>query len=389
MSNLIGKACEIVATLATLSGFAYAFISLFGALKFSRERKVAPVSTFTPPVSILKPLKGTDPEMYQSFRSHCLQNYPQYEIIFGVSDANDPAIAFVEKLKSEFPDRSIQLVVCRENLGTNTKVSNLAQMLRVASHEMLVVNDSDIRVAPDYLHDSIGSLRDPKVALVTCLYRAVPGASLGSHLEALGITDFAAGVLAARELEGGIHFGLGSTLAFRRQDLLAIGGFEAFSDYLADDYQLGSRLVSHGRTGTLSSSIVETYLPAYSLAEYVTHQLRWARTVRDSRPWGYAGLVLTSYLFWACLTVIFSGRAAWSFALLTFAIVLRVTAILVVGKRALSDASMISRVLLIPLREVLGLFIWALGFLSHRVTWRGESFTLKHGKLTRLPFGHI
>lgn len=337
---------------------------------------------------MLKPLKGTDPEMYESFRSHCLQNYPQYEIIFGVSDANDPAIAFVEKLKTEFPHRSIQLVACTENLGTNTKVSNLAQMLQVASHETLVINDSDIRVAPGYLRDSINPLRDPKVALVSCLYRAVPGTSLGSHLEALGIIDFAAGVLVARQLEGGIHFGLGSTLAFRRQDLLSIGGFEAFSDYLADDYQLGSRLVGERRIGTLSSSVVETYLPAYSLAEYLTHQLRWARTVRDSRPWGYVGLLLTFYLFWACLTVAFSGAAAWSVATLMFAIVLRVTTILLVGGRVLKGASTISRFLLIPLRELFGLFVWAGGLLGHRVNWRGEMFTLKNGKLARLPFGH-
>ncbi len=182
-----------------------------------------------PPISILKPLKGTDPEIYESFRSHCLQDYPEYEIIFGVSDPNDPAIESVKALQREFPDRRIQLLVSPKILGANVKVSNLAQMLTEARYDHLIVNDSDIRVEPDYLRRVIAPLADSRVGMVTCLYRGVAGATLGSRLEALGIsTDFCPSVLAARQLEGGIRFGLGSTLAFRRAELEKIGGFIAF-----------------------------------------------------------------------------------------------------------------------------------------------------------------
>jgi ceramide glucosyltransferase len=240
-------------------------------------------------VSILKPLKGSDPEMLENFRSHCRQDYSDYEIVFGVSDSKDPAIAAVEQLRLEFPSRTIKLVVSQRSLGTNAKVSNLAQMVPAGSYEYLVVNDSDIRVDPNYLLRVISPLARPRTGLVTCLYRGVPAATFGSWLEAVGIVDFASGVLAARQVDGGIQFGLGSTLAFRRQDLQSIGGFEVLADFLADDYQLGHRLTSHGAHGELAHSVVETVLPAYSLGAYLSHQLRWARTIRDSRRWGYAG----------------------------------------------------------------------------------------------------
>ena len=182
-------------------------------------------------------------------------------------------------------------MVCLKSLGANTKVSNLAQMATEAKYEHFVVNDSDIRVETNYLRNVAAPLADPKVGLVTCLYRGVASTNLGSWLESLFIsTDFSAGVLAARQLEGGIRFGLGSTLAFRRSDLEASGGFEALVDYLADDYEMGRRLAERGLEVQLSNVVVETFLPAYTLRQFVDHQLRWGRTVRDSRRWGYLGL---------------------------------------------------------------------------------------------------
>src|SRR4029077_12518019 len=180
----------------------YHALCLWSAAKFLRERKPGEPALSeidggvrrTQPVSILKPLKGTDPEMYESFRSHCLQDYPEYEIIFGVSDPGDPALQLVERLMAEFPQRLIRWMVCTKNLGTNTKVSNLAQMLPEARYELMLVNDSDIRVQPDYLRRVTAPLADPQVGLVTCLYRGGPGSTLGSRLESLGIsTDFSAG----------------------------------------------------------------------------------------------------------------------------------------------------------------------------------------------------
>ena len=210
---------QIIAVLGIVSSSIYYLLCLWSAAAFLRERETgkacpepaewgARPTRDLPPISILKPLKGTDPEIYESFRSHCLQDYPEYEIIFGVSDPNDPAIESVKELQREFPDRRIQLVVSPKILGANVKVSNLAQMLAEARYDHLIVNDSDIRVEPDYLRRVTAPLADSRVGMVTCLYRGVAGATLGSRLEALGIgTDFCASVLAARQLEGGIRFG--------------------------------------------------------------------------------------------------------------------------------------------------------------------------------------
>jgi len=388
---------RIVVLVSTAAGafaacsMAYYFICLYSAARFLGQRKAAgegasptlPTSP-APPVSILKPLKGTDPEMYESFRSHCLQDYPEYEIIFGVSDPADPALRMIEKLKLEYPQCAIRAMVCAENLGSNTKVSNLAQMLRQARYENIVVNDGDIRVAPDYLRRVVTPLKDNQIGLVTCLYRGTASPTLGARLEALGIsTDFAAGVLAARQLEGGIRFGLGSTLAFRRRDLEAIGGFEAVVDYLGDDYEIGRRIAGRGLGVMLSDVVVETFLPAYTMREFVDHQLRWGRTVRDARRWGYLGLVLTFGLPWAALAVISSHGVFWAWALLATTTGLRVAVALLVGWSVLRDRQVLRLLLWLPLRDLVALLIWLASLVGHRVVWRGDAFILKDGKLAR------
>ncbi len=373
-----------IAVLATLASCAYYLLCLWSALAFLKERHDAP-SPFSPSVSILKPIKGIDPEIYESFRSHCLQDYPEYEILFGVSDPNDTAIAEVQKLQQEFPRCAIRMVYCSENLGANTKVSNLVQMLREARFEHLLVNDSDIRVQPDYLRRVLAGLSDPANGMITCLYRGVAGPTLGSRLEALGIsTDFCAGVLAARQLEGGIRFGLGSTLAFRRSDLAAIGGFESVVDYLADDYELGRRIAEQGRKVQLSDVVVETFLPAYSLGGFLRHQLRWARGVRDSRRWGYVGLGVTFGLLWALLAVLLAPAAPWAWGLLGLVLILRIGVAVVVGRKVLGDRQVVSLIALIPLRDLIAFSVWLASFVGHTVDWRGTSFYLKNGKLVRI-----
>jgi ceramide glucosyltransferase len=338
-----------------------------------------------PPVSILKPLKGTDPEMYESFRSHCLQDYPEYEIIFGVSDPGDEAIESVRKLQQEFPDREIRLVVAPEILGANVKVSNLAQMLPAAQHEFLIVNDSDIRVPPDYLRRVVAPLANPNVGMVTCLYRGVAGATLGSRLEALGIsTDFCAGVLAARQLEGGIRFGLGSTLAFRRTELEKIGGFNSFVDYLADDYELGKRIAGLGFTVELSHVVVETFLPSYALGDFFAHQLRWGRGVRDARAGGYLGLVFTFGLMWATLALAASRGTLWAWIALMITLLLRFAVAMAVGRRILQDSRAWKNAWLIPPRDLIADVVWMVSLVGHTVVWRGERFQLKAGKLSRI-----
>jgi ceramide glucosyltransferase len=370
----------------TVSSMGYCVLCIWAAGRYASESKLSAAQVSdSPPVSILKPLKGTDPEMYESFRSHCQQDYPQYEILFGVSESTDPAAALVERLQREFPRQPIRLVLCEKDLGVNGKVSSLVQLAAEAKYGILLVNDSDIRVSPDYLRTVIAELHSPNAGLVTCLYRGVPAKTLASRLESLGIsTDFVPGVLAAKQIEGGLHFGLGSTLAFRRKDLEAIGGFEAIVDYLADDYELGKRIAEQGLKVVLSNSVVETFLPAYGFSGFFSHQLRWARTIRVSRPGGYAGLLLTYTLPWATLCLLLAHGATWAWGLLATALLLRITMAWASAISVLKDEEAVRWLWLLPLRDFLAPLVWIAGIFGRKIVWRGEEFELENRKLKRL-----
>ena len=388
MIHYATRIIQLAAVIGALSSAIYYLICLWSASVFPREQTAArfrpPLTDATPPISILKPLKGTDPQLYECLRSHCLQDYPEYEIIFGVSDPNDPAMATVKKLQNEFPAHRIQLIVCPKILGANLKVSNLAQILPLARHDHLIVNDSDIRVERHYLRRVIAPLADPAVGMVTCLYRGVAAPTLGSQLEALGIsTDFCAGVLAARQLEGGMRFGLGSTLAFRRGDVQRIGGFESFADYLADDYELGRRIADLGLKVELSDVVVETVLPPYSMRNFLQHQLRWSRAIRDARAGGYIGLIFTFGLMWSVVTVISANGARWSWELFASVTFLRLLVALVIGRVVLADRQLLRNLWLIPLRDITAAGVWIASFAGHTVSWRGDNFHLRNGKLSR------
>ena len=378
---------EMIAVLGTLGSLSFYLLSVLGIVSFlgavRRQNQRAPVNTL-PPVSILKPLKGVDPAIWESFCSHCEQDYPELQLIFGVSDPADPAIEIVRKLQANYPAISIELVVCEKALGTNVKVSNLCHMLPRARHEMLIVNDGDILVPSDYLRKIVAPLGDASVGLVTCLYRGVAGSTVGSRLEALGIsTDFAPGVLSARFLEHGLHFGLGSTLAFRRSDLKAIGGFEVLLDYLADDYELGRRIAATGKRVELNSATVSTFLPAYTLRQFFQHQLRWSRTIRDARRGGYAGLLFTFGLPWAVLMLLAARGAAWAWALFAVTIAMRLIAGIVTAVKVLGDVQIWRNIVWLPVRDLIAPVVWAAGWLGNRIYWRGKMFDLKKGRLIK------
>jgi len=388
MIHYIFEFLKIIFLAGAIASICYYMLCIWSAAAFLREQKTAGKRVYPTPtlpgVSILKPLKGADPEMYEGFRSHCVQDYPEYEIIFGVSEADDPALEFVKSLKQEFPQHAIRILVCEQQLGANIKVSNLAQMAREAKCNILVVSDSDIRVPSDYLRRVVAPLSDSSVGLVTCLYRGVASGTLGSRLESLGIsTDFIPGVLAARAIEGGIRFGLGSTLAFRRLELQAVGGFESFADYLADDYELGKRIAALGKEVKISDVVVETFLPRYTIREFLQHQLRWARTVRDARPWGYVGLGLTFGFPWALLAVAAANGTSLTWGLLTAVLTMRLGVTFAVGWRVLRDRQAITMIPLLPVRDIVALLVWLVSFAGHTVVWRGDRFELKKGKLTR------
>jgi ceramide glucosyltransferase len=397
MPHVLAQSVEIFTTVLAVAGMGYFLASLVGALALLAPRR-PPLAPFAPGVSILKSLKGLDLGMSEAFRSHCAQSYPgEFELLFGVSSLADPAVAAVEQLKYEFPFHSIQLILCPARLGTNGKVSTLAQLVPRARYYFLLINDSDITVSPRYLERVMAHFapapaqpgKSPapvgQVGLVTALYRGRPHKTLPSRLEALGIaTDFQPGVLLSKMIEGGLHYGLGSTLAVSRQALNRIGGLESLVDHLADDYELGARIDRAGYRIALSAEVVETAIPAYTWRGFFDHQVRWARTVRDARPWGYAGLVFTYGLAWAALNVLASGLSPLSLWLLGLSFFLRLTLAMTVGVQVLRDHNVLPSLWLLPLRDFLAMGIWLAGFAGNTIVWRGERFVLKGGKLQTL-----
>src|SRR5579883_2990638 len=379
---------ESITTILALCGMGFYFVALWSARSFVRRKRVG-AEGYCPPVSILKPLKGFDRDMYAGFVSHCRQQYAgEYEVLFGVSSLEDPAVAAVQQLQAEFPEVAIRLVVTPEVLGTNGKVSNLAQMLPQARYGHVLINDSDIRVSPQYLAHVMALFQDPKVGMVTALYRGRSHGTVWSKMEALGIsTDFAAGVLTARKIEGGIRFGLGSTLAMSREVLDAIGGLVPLADYLADDYELGARISAAGYRVELMDEFVETTIPAYGFRQFLAHQLRWARGMRDARKWGYAGVVFTFGLPWAVLNLIAAGMSLPSIALLSLVFAGRVTLALTIGVGLLRDRQVLRDLWLLLPRDLIALFIWLWSYAGNTITWRNQTFELKNGKLQHLYSG--
>jgi len=387
MPHALAQSVEILTTVLTLAGMGYFLAAILAARVFITARR-APLPAFTPGVSILKSLKGLDPAMLDAFRSHCRQTYTgDYELLFGVSALDDPAIAAVEELQREFPDLSIQLIHCPASLGTNGKVSTLIQLATHARHPYLLINDSDITVSPRYLERVMAPFAPStsatkQVGLVTALYRGRAHGTLPSRLESLGIaTDFQAGVLLSKMIEGGLHYGLGSTLAVSREALEKIGGLAPLVDHLADDYELGARIDNAGYRVALSAEVVETSTPAYAWGGFIDHQLRWARTVRDARPGGYIGLIFTHGLAWALLNVIASGVSPVSFWLLGLSFFLRLALAMTVGTQVLADHQVLPSLWLLPLRDIVAMGVWVAGFAGNTIVWRGQRFTLKDGKL--------
>jgi ceramide glucosyltransferase len=307
------------------------------------------------------------------------------ELLCGVASPDDPAVAVVAALQAEFPARSIHLVVCPEQLGASGKVSTLVQLVRHARHEYLLASDGDILVPAGYLARVMEGFADASVGMVTALYRGCPGRTLWSRLESMTIsTDFQPGVLTALLLERGMRFALGSTLAVRRVALEAIGGFESLLDLLADDYELGARIYRAGFSLVLAPVVVETAVPDYRWRTFLAHQLRWLRTVRDSRRWGYVGLLFTHPVALAALGVLASGASFWSVWLLVLALLLRLSLALQVGVATLGDRALLGDLWLLPLRDLLAFALWLSSFASDEIEWRGHRYLLKNGRLTPL-----
>jgi ceramide glucosyltransferase len=361
-----------IAAGGALCGIAYNLLAIAAAMRF---RGPAALPGYRPPVSILKPVRGRDPGFYQAIRSHATQQYPVFEILFGVADADDAALPDIARLAREFPQIPIR-VVATANDAPNRKAGSLEILAREARYEVMLVNDGDIRVEPDYLVRVLALLEDDGVGLVTCLYRG-RGASPAARAEALGIaTEFVPSVLVARLLSS-TGFALGSTMAFRKRELEAIGGFAAIREYLADDYQLGARIAALGKRVALADSVVETNLGAGTWREVWKHQLRWSRTIRISRPLGYFGYLVTQATVW-CVAAAFAGypEVAVSGILARLAAAAAAMRVLKTGSCLALPG--------VPLRDLFGFAVWCAGLFGSEVEWRGSRFRLlRDGRMRR------
>lgn len=364
------------AILLVLAGgaLAYSVLSIIAARLYLSVR--APALTSSEPISILKPLAGPELNLESNLRTFFEQDYPAFEILFAVQNADDPAAAVVEKLRREHPHIPSHLLVTGEPTYPNAKVFSLQRMLAAASHDLLVMSDSDTRVTPTLLRTIAAEFQDEKLGVATCPYRAVPGPSFWSRLEATGMnTDFIAGIVTARMLEG-MRFAVGPTIGARRRTLEAIGGFERLKDFLAEDFVMGQFAAEAGHRVILSSYVIEHHIGNFGFWQSAAHRLRWVRSTRRSRPLGYLGQLFTMPVPLALLLCIVRPTF-WP--VLVSAIVVREISAYVMSWQIL--AAKIEWMML-PLEDVANLFFWIAGFFGNTIMWRGRRYRLhKDGRL--------
>lgn len=374
--------------LLSLTAIGFYCYSSYAAIDFfSRPHRID--SDFHPPITILKPICGIDSDAYENLASFCRQDYPEYQIVFGVRDEQDLGIAVVKQIISDFPTLDLRLVVSDRKIGTNLKVSNLANAALEAKYPLLLIADSDIRVDSDYLRRVIQPLRDQNVGVVTCLYRSLVQGWVAAF-EALEIsTKFQPGVLVARQLDG-LNFALGSTILLRKAALEAIGGFQAVADYLADDYQLGHLPAQAGYKVVISDYVVEHVLATESLTNLIQRQIRWARCIRVSRIWGYLGLIFTHGTATSLLCLLASGGSMLGWVVLSITWSTRLAMAWIVGVRSLQDAVARKFLWLVPLRDLLSFALWCYSLVGNNIEWRGRKLKLvEGGKLVELAADQI
>jgi ceramide glucosyltransferase len=340
---------------------------------------------WTPPVSVLKPLLKDDGYLYDNLRSFCEQDYPMFEVLFGVQDENDPAVRVVHRLLDEFPERDLRLVVNARMIGTNHKMCNVANLCQEAKYGLFVLADSDMRVGPDYLGAVVAPLRDASVGLVTCLYKSVAQRDLGSTFAAMFVNEwfFPAALVAAR-LERMRH-AFGATIACRRDQIRDIGGFEILADYLADDYMLGALISRHGLRVALSRYVVENVVGERRLSSHFFRELRWTRTFRTVRPVSYFLSLVTHGIPLSLLLVCASGVQPYALAILALHIALR-WGVGFMTYAALQLPTPPGRLAAVPLRDSVSLVMWTLSFLGRRVRWNDRRLWVDRcGKLHPVP----
>jgi ceramide glucosyltransferase len=374
-------ALRIALFACVLSAIVYYSIAVIAGLAWfsDRRRQRALGLNFTPPATIFKPVRGADAEAYENFASFCQQDYPDFQIIFGVREESDPAVPIIRQLIANFPDQDIELVISANEIGYNAKVSNLQNMLAKARHDVLLIADSDIRVEPDYLRRVVAPMQQDKIGMVTCLYRGANARTFAALLENVGISStFGPEVCSARLLEG-VAFALGSTIVMRRNILERIGGFPAVADYLADDFLLGNLTSKLGYEVVLSDCVVDHISGPDTMSTMLKHQLRWGRSTRISRPWGYRGLILTYGTATALLAMLAWGFSAFAWWLLAATMLFRFLPVFLVGVYGLKDRMLARYFWIVPIRDLVTFGIWAVSFVGNQIQWRGVDFRVLPG----------
>lgn len=373
--------------LLALGPFVYYLLALWASYAYFRKKsKTANQrASFCRPVSILKPVRGLDREAYQNFASFCLLDYPEYEVLFCVTDAGDPAVPVIEKVQRDFPERRIRLLVGARKYGASGKVNKLCRLVDEASYDLLVISDSDVRVEPGYLQDVTAPFADPDVGAVTVFFRSTIVGGVGATLDAAGsAVEFAASALLARKLEG-IHFALGATMATTKKVLREIGGLEPLADHYVDDYEVGKRIAELGYRVELARTPVWMVYPRESLSQFLRHELRWTIGLRNVRGLGHAAMGLVLGLPWMVLAA-WAAPTALIASLYIFAyLALRFAVYWVIGVWGLGDPVVRRKWWLAPVRDAANFAVWVASFFSNRISWRGSEFTVKHGILAPVP----
>jgi ceramide glucosyltransferase len=382
-----------IALVLAAAPLAYYVLSLYCVIGYfrglQRSPSPSPESSYSPPVSILKPVRGVDCEAYENFASYCLLDYPEYEIIFAVADSDDPAVPVIEKLQTDFPSCSIRLIKGAERIGANSKVNSLCRLVEEAKYDLVVMSDSDVRVDTDYLRTVVPPFADPQVGAVTAFCRCITNGSVAADLDALGMyLDSVPGALAARMLERKMQFAFGWTMATTKRHLSEIGGWEAMANHHSDDFELGNRIAHRGYKVELMRKAVWMVFPKETIEQYFLHELRWSIGLKNVRPTAYGWLLLTHGLPLAFLAAALAASAGWwgiaAAHIITY-LSLRLGLAWTTGAWGLGDRGTPKRLWLVPLRDVITFMVWASGFFLKKITWRGLAYEVRNGKLFPLP----
>jgi ceramide glucosyltransferase len=362
--------------------FIYYFLALYSSWQFFRHaRKSARHSDYTPPVSNLKPIRGLDAEAYENFASYCNQDYPDYELLFGTGDGDEAVLEVIEKLKRDFPHQRIRIVHVSGHTAPNDKVVKLARLVSEAQNEVLVINDSDVRVRPDYLRSVVAPLRNPKVGAITCLYVSTHEHTFLQKLQSIGmICDFYPGILVARQLDG-VKFAFGQTIVTTRKNLAGFGGYTAIENRPADDLLVGRLVAEQGFEVELLPYAVETVADFRSLPEFFFKRLRWMTVMRHMRPWGHIGLLFTQGLAWSLIAVAIHPTLRVALFYLGGYLVVRVAMTWLIGVWGMKQKGIWKKMALVPLWDGWALLIWLLSFGRRSIRWRDIDYRIREGML--------